>query len=283
MSDQPVTQNAPPAPPTVINADANVMVQGLKVDRTVFSEPLSKVVAQYQTQSAAEKRLAEANALLSSRKAQIEFATDFLATAEKDPVRALEQIRNQLQMRLGRPIRLPSEVSGGSDGIGGDLAGVEQVHDAQTKRLEAQLVELTNQVNQMRTTTQVASGEAEIARELDQYQAFKGQDEASKRLRSSIALAIAGLKNANPSANTSDLVSELHAGLAGLASTQATNDRNKLAERATTLAGVPSGSGTPALTDQAPPPTMADVKSKKFGPRLMADFTSWAARQASAR
>ena len=219
MTDQPVVQGTPPA-----TASPDMMVK-VKVDRTEFTEPLSKVVTAYQTQAAAEKRLTEANALLTSRKAQVDFAERFLQNAERNPVAALEELRNQMQMRLGRPIRLPGETAGADDGAGGGFGDPGREPDAQTRRLEAQIAELSQHVRQMQTATTVSTGEAEIAKELDRYPTFKGQDEASQRMRASIALAVAGLKNANPQANTSDLVSELHAGLSGLMSTQATNDQ----------------------------------------------------------
>ena len=264
MTDAPVTTNATPAP-------TQEQMVTVKVDRETRQEPLSKVVASYQTQTAAENRLKQANDLLTSRKAQVEFAERFQARAEQNPEAALEELRSMLEMRLGRPIRR-SEVSAAAE----EVSGMSAEHDPATKAIEAKVRALEQRLAQSEQTKALDDTRSKVQREVSQYPALKKMGETAE-------VMLAGMLAARPQESVSDLASELHAGIQKLLEGETNQNRETLAARQQTLAGVPSGAGTPGLTDQPAPPTVADMKKGTLRETIKQDFNRWMAKQAAAR
>lgn len=256
------TPTAPLAPDTLVE---------VKIDRQVLKEPLSKVVASYQTQSAAERRLQEANNLLQSRKAQVEFAERFQASAERNPEAALEELRSMLEMRLGRPIRR-SEVSAAAQ----ELDGLPAEQNASTRALEAKIRAVEQRLAQSEQTRALDDTRAKVQREVNQYPALKKMGETAE-------VMLAGMLAARPQESVSDLASELHSGIQKLLVGETQQEVTQLANRAATLAGVPSSVGTPGLTEQPAPPTVADMKKGNLREAIKNDFKSWMAKQAAAR
>lgn len=254
----PAAAGTPPAtPPVVLKPEALVTVT---VDGKRFDEPVSKVVASYQMQSAAEKRLADAKALLESRRDQVTFAERFQQQLEKDPEAVLEEISRVASERHGRKIRPRGWNDPASDpGLGtgtGDPASATSQDPAVARKLR----ELESTVASLQQTSVERNRDTEVKSALDQYTILTATDEAGKRMRGFAENALKAMKAQNPSASFADLASELHAGLQGLATAKATAERDASVARASALAGIPAGAGTPGLTDREPPPTYADFK-----------------------
>jgi hypothetical protein len=228
------------------------MVKGLVVDRREMTEPLSKLIASYQTQTAAENRLKENSRILAETKADVDFSRRFKAKIAVDPEGAILEAHQFAEKQLGRRVKLPGN-SAQDDGDAGLLSGGEGAPSATTSRLERQVSELQARMANMTATQQVESVDRQIEAALDAYPIFRDTStEVGKKARELAKLTIAGLHAGSPDVAVADHASEIHGRMAAILTSQVTQVRDTRQQRAAEMPLAPTSGGTPELTTPAP-------------------------------
>lgn len=249
----PTNGTAPAAPPQMVT---------VKIDGRTTQEPLSKVVEAYQMAGAAEQRLKAANDLASARAEQIKFAEYVQSHSRANPEAAAERILSEMERMAGRKINLPARHAPASADAGafpGETGG--SAESERIRALESRIQELDTGLRSDRQTRAVETAASEIRTALDQYPVFRG--DAASDLRGVAEFALAGMRASNPEIPISDLATKFHAGIQQVLQAQTTTQHQQLTAQAATLAGIPSSTGTPAMTERPATPTVADVKSGK--------------------
>lgn len=280
MADQP-TNGAPTAPPPTAPVAASQPAPApavpsddtlvpVIVDRQTRMEPLSKVRAAYQTQTAAESRLAEANRILQEHRADLDLGRRIKARAASDPEGAIREFTEVVEKHHGRPIRRAAG-SSQDDGESGLLPGTNGAPDPRTAAMERQIAELTATLNGITASSRVDAADREIESALDAYPLFRDtQSEVGKRARELAKLSVAGLRSAQPDVAVADLASEVHNRLAAVVTAQVTHVRDTRQDRLATMPAVPTAGGTPEMT--APNPegwgTRKSLRDGTFQKRL---------------
>jgi hypothetical protein len=238
---QPAVQ--PPAAPTGgVSMDTLIPV---KVDGREFQEPLSKVVASYQMQTAAERRFQEANRLLTQHKGDIDLASRIRTKIDSDPEGAILEMQRFAQERTGRPVRLPGAPSQDA-GLGDQTTGNEAFQLAEARR-EAALRDLRSELDGLKTNQRVEATAKEIEVEVAKYPMFREQAE-----RELAVLTISAMKGSRPDMSVSDLASEVHNRMSALATRQVTQVRDARQQRAESMPVAPTSGGTPQMTTAQP-------------------------------
>jgi|SRR6185369_5509945 len=238
-----------PAPAPAISDDTLVQVV---VDRQPRQEPLSKLRASYQTQTAAENRLADANRILTEHKADVDLARRIKAKIATDPEGAILEMQQFAEKQLGRRVKLPGN-SAQDDGDSGLPSGGEGAPSATTSRLERQVSELAARMANMTATQQVESVDRQIEAALDAYPIFRDTStEVGKKARELAKLTIAGLHAGQPDVAVADHASEIHGRMAAILTSQVTQVRDTRQQRAAEMPLAPTSGGTPEMTTANP-------------------------------
>ena len=241
--------NGLPAAASAIGDDTLVQVV---VDRQARQEPLSKLRASYQTQTAAENRLADANRVLADNRADVDLARRIKAKIATDPEGAILEMQQFAEKQLGRRVRLPGN-SAQDDGDAGLPSGGEGAPNATTSRMERQLSELSARMANMTATQQVESVDRQIEAALDAYPIFRDTStEVGKKARELAKLTIAGLHAGSPDVAVADHASEIHSRMAAILTSQVTQVRDTRQQRIEQMPLAPTAGGTPEMTTQNP-------------------------------
>lgn len=249
-----VTPAPAPTPETMVE---------VTIDHKKVSVPLRQALESYQTQTAARNRLAEADGLLKSRRADIEFSDKVKQGLAITPDATLKQLADYVEKTTGRrPILQGVPRSQQDDSLAMNGEGAAEPHQATgaLQRLEATVHELSSKLRAFESSTSADATQSLIRSSVEQFPIFAQKTEQGQRLRDAIVMSVAGLHSANPDVAIPDIVAEIHAGLQGVVSAESTREHGELAQRARTLAGIPSGAGTPALTERPQAVTAAEAK-----------------------
>lgn len=239
------TPAAPTAP--VVSGDT---LWPVKVDGRDYQEPISKLAASYQLQSAAERRFQEAGKLLTQHKGDIELAQRIKSRIQADPEGAILEMKQFAEQQLGRPVRLPGAPA--YDGDGGTPTAADEARVADARR-SAEIRELRAELQGMKTSQRVDTTEREIDAEISKYPMWRNSDtEQGQRARELAKLTISAMKGSQPDMAVSDLASEVHQRFAGLLTQEVTQVRDQRQLRAETMPVAPTQGGTPAMTTATP-------------------------------
>lgn len=232
------TQQQPAQTP--VNLDAIVQA---KVDGRTIDVPIKDLVAQYQMRSAAEKRLAEANALQNSRANQVRLGEFIEQNARTNPDAVLAKLREL-----------------GLTGVGATPTDANDDVSPETRELRTRLAQLEAQgqaLNQYLARQQTDAKVNEIRAELTKFPLYQGSPEAMQQAE----IVVAAYLVKNPESNVGDIAGELHAKQAEMVRQHLTNERDTRAANVQNMASVPPSAGTPSMTDQTiPKPTGAQLR-----------------------
>jgi hypothetical protein len=258
MVDQP--NGTPTAPPTVPVANGlpaaapaisdDTLVQ-VVVDRQARQEPLSKLRASYQTQTAAEARLAQANQVLQDNRADVDLARRIKGRLATDPEGAILEMQQFAEKQLGRRIKLPG-ASTHDDGDAGLQSGGDGAPNATTSRLERQVSEMAARLANLTSTQQVETVDRQIESSLDAYRFFDASTEVGKAARQLAKVTIAGLHAGQPDVAVADHASAIHDMMSRVVAAQVTGVRDQRQNRVETMPSAPTSGGTPELTAPMP-------------------------------
>lgn len=258
MVDQP--NGTPTAPPTAPVANglpaaapaiSDDTLVSVVVDRQARQEPLSKLRASYQTQTAAESRLADANRILSEHKAEVDFSRRFKAKMASDPEGAILEAQQFAEKHHGRRIKLPG-ASAQDDGDAGLLSGGEAAPSAQQAQMQRQLSEMSARLANLTSTHQVETVDRQIESSLDAYRFFDASTEVGKAARQLAKVTIAGLHAGQPDVAVADHASAIHDMMSRVVAAQVTGVRDQRQQRVETMPTAPTSGGTPELTAPNP-------------------------------
>lgn len=243
----PVANGLPAAAPTVSDDTLIPVV----VDRQTRQEPLSKLRASYQTQTAAENRLAQAQQVLNDNRADVDLARRMRAKIATDPEGAILEMQQFAEKQLGRRIKLPGN-SAQYDGDAGLPSGGEDAPNATTSRMERQISELNARMANMTATQQVETVDRQIESALDAYRFFDATSEVGKAARQLAKLTIAGLHAGTPDVAVADHASAIHDMMSKVVTSQVNGVRDTRQQRIETMPTAPTAGGTPELTTPNP-------------------------------
>ncbi len=240
----PVAQMPAPTPPAPaqqpVNLDAIVQA---KVDGRVIDVPIKDLVAQYQMRSAAEKRLAEANALQNARANQVRLGEFIEQNARTNPDAVMARLREL-----------------GLTGVGATPTDANDDVSPETRELRTRLAQLEAQgqaLNQYLARQQTDAKVNEIRAELSKFPLYQGSPEAMQQAE----IVVAAYLVKNPESNVGDIAGELHAKQAEMVRQHLTNERDTRAANVQNMASVPPSAGTPSMTEQTiPKPTGAQLR-----------------------
>ncbi len=240
----PVAQTPAPTPPAPVQQPVNMdaIVQA-KVDGRVIDVPIKDLVAQYQMRSAAEKRLAEANALQNARANQVRLGEFIEQNARTNPDAVMAKLREL-----------------GLSGVGATPTDANDDVSPETRELRTRLAQLEAQgqaLNQYLARQQTDAKVNEIRAELSKFPLYQGSPEAMQQAE----IVVAAYLVKNPESNVGDIAGELHAKQSEMVRQHLTNERDTRAANVQNMASVPPSAGTPSMTEQTiPKPTGAQLR-----------------------
>lgn len=260
MADEVKPDAAPQAPAPVANDDmlVEVVVDGKKVQ-----EPVSKLRASYQIQSAAEARLNAAKQYQQEYRAQVELSNrleNLLQT--RGPEAAVEEFQRIAERAAGRPVKRSEAQQQSTD--------VDTPADPNTTGLQRELQEVKDQLQELTgfkrsITTERAA--AKIRSDLAQYPVYREDPELLERA----ATVVGAMKVAFPDRPEDQVIAEIHAQDQALITRQLKQVHDNRLARAGVTRAVNPQLGTPAMTDFKPP-TYEDFKKGTWSEKV-AEFT----------
>lgn len=246
-------QAAATPPVTPLTPDTLVAV---KVNHETRQEPLSKLVASYQIQSAAEQKLTQANRQLAEQAQQIQFGQKWQQLQDElavNPEATIAEMARFVEMRTGRKVSLPgapqNPTEDGSEG------------STPTTRADPRVEMLQREVDSLKKAHTGDLTRARIAQELNAYPAFKN-DETARRLAERFLTAA---HYANPSVPLDVLASDVHADMQVVMGNKAQQTYDNRTQTQANAATVPTGGGTPAMSEPPPKVTVAEWRKNRTG------------------
>ena len=237
----PAPAAAQPAAPT---APPDQLVE-VKVDGKTYMEPVSKLRESYQIQSAAQKRLEQANALRSQHQEAVTFYEGLQDAVARDPEGAVERIRKFAEERAGRPLRAATKNT--SVEIPDGLEEMSPHNKATLERLQAVETEL----NTVRRHTSADRVQREVQAVLSTYPIYDqnhGSYDEDARAQAELVLLASAEKF--PGRPLDEIAAATHTRHANMLARALTRTRDHRDEAARNNAGVPPSQGTPATAER---------------------------------
>lgn len=250
---------AAPAPQAVGYVPDDAVVRAV-VDGKPLDVRVSDLKRQYQMQSAAEKRLAEANQLRTQYRSDLDTMERIRNLARINPAAAQEELHKTFGLR-------PTQT--GADNQGNySQANLNGEEAPETTALRSEIAQLRAEmagINQFRDQMLVQSVTQQVKEAVRTLPLYQRDEQAARRAE----LFVAQYLSQNPTATANEVAGAVHAEDVEFVQRQLQAQRDQRVTNTSNLASVPPSVGTPGVNPpQIPKPSIEEIRSGAWKKRL---------------